>query len=87
MLSKEDISVKTFLLLAAVATVVAGLAGTAMAQADPQVPYPFFYLIKAKVDATKVNAYQEALAKVVEAHKQHDSGNNWAAFSQLFGGP
>ena len=87
MLSKEDISGKTFLLLAVVATVVAGLAGTAMAQADLQVPYPFFYLIKAKVDATKVNAYQEALAKVVEAHKQHDSGNNWAAFSQLFGGP
>jgi len=87
MLSKDNISVKTFLFLTVVATVVAGLAGTAIAQEDSQVPYPFFYLIKAKVDATKVNVYQEALVKVVQAHKQHDSGNNWAAFSQLFGGP
>jgi quinol monooxygenase YgiN len=84
---KQHISAKTIVILGVVATVVAGMAGTAVAQEDPQVPYPFFYLIKAKVDATKVNAYQEALAKVVEAHKQHDNGNNWAGFSQLFGGP
>lgn len=87
MFSSASIFRRTFMILGIVCTVLTGVAVVTWAQGDPQVPYPFFYLIKAKVDATKVQDYQQALAKVVEAHKQHDNGNNWAAFSQLFGGP
>lgn len=87
MFSSASIFRRTLMILGIVCTVLTGVAVVTWAQEEPEVPYPFFYLIKAEVDATKMNAYQEAVAKIAEAHKQHDNGNNWAAFSQFFGGP
>ncbi|MCP4249123.1 MAG: hypothetical protein GY778_18930, partial [bacterium] len=49
--------------------------------------YPFFYVIKAKVDPTNVAEYDGAVGQVVAAHKKHENGNTWAAFSPLTGGP
>ena len=87
MFSKLNVSVRTWMILGVVCTVLAGLTAIAWAQDAPEVPYPFFYLIKAKVDATKMEGYMEAIGKIVDAHKQHDNGNNWAAFAPMFGGP
>lgn len=65
-------------------------AGVAIAQEEETAEgplYPFFYIIKAKVDSTMMTEYAGAVSQVVAAHKQHEQGNTWAAFSPLTGGP
>ncbi len=75
------------LLALALLTAVAAVAQDEEAAAAAGPRYPFFYVIKAKVDPTKIEEYAGAVGQVVAAHKQHDNGNVWAAFSTLTGGP
>jgi hypothetical protein len=85
MFSKKS-SLGRSVMISGIGFVITGLVTIPLASQDePEGPYPILYLIKNKVDAEKYDDYQSAIEKIVTAHKQHDSGNNWAAFSPMFG--
>ena len=62
--------------------------GLAQEEAEKEGPrYPFFYLIKNKVDPGMMPQYRVAIGQILAAHNQHENGNLWAAYTPLTGGP
>ena len=72
------------------AIIVAGLllaASVAGAQQEPAENSPYLFVIDARVDAEVARLWSTALGKTAEAHALHESGNTWATFKKMTGGP
>ncbi len=70
---------------AVVAVLLLTLPTLAQDEAEVEGPWPFFLIVRGEVDAAMMAEYNDAVGKMVAAHKQHDNGNNWAAFTRLTG--
>jgi len=69
-------------------SLLVAIPGLAQEEAEKEGPrYPFFYLIKNKVDPVMMPQYRAAIGQILAAHNQHESGNLWAPFAPLTGGP
>ncbi len=77
--------------LVALALLLAGVSPAAAQEEKPEEQggplYPFFFIVKSKVDRTLADDYAAAVTKIVEAHQKHEHGNMWAAYAPLTGGP
>ena len=55
------------------------------ASADGDEPYPFLFLIRGEVPGDRMGEFSQLFTQVIEAHKQHENGNNWATYMPMTG--
>jgi hypothetical protein len=63
-----------------------GLAAPAIAQEEQPGPMPFVYLLRGEVDPGMMSEYSDAVEKAVAASRDHEKGQEWAAYTALTGG-
>jgi len=64
---------------------VAMLAPVGAEDEERKSPTPFLFMLRGDVDPSMMTEYTEAIGAISEAHRQHDNGNNWAAYMPLTG--
>ena len=65
--------------------VIVGILVPAAAQEVPR-PFPMILTIRGPVEPAMMGPFNEGMQKIVKAHSEHASGNNWATYTQLTGG-
>jgi hypothetical protein len=58
----------------------------ASAQEEQLGPTPFVYLLRGELDPGMMSEYTDAVEKVVAASRDHENGQQWAAYATLTGG-